>query len=333
MYHSPFFFLVPEYVEDEETAPVSPTKSPGPQTLSRSVFFTFVDKDEGSPHSPRSLYKKITPNFAANYKTSPAKSTKSPPSQSPRRPKSHSEPPQPLTNTSTPRKVAKHGFSKTKSAQKRQRSGSDSGRLGEHTEVNFSSVAESMASSVSSESSVFEHGERLLEENPEQFIHSLEILREQRSAENSVDEPTLLARKWPSDEIKITADFSNLETGDMSRSAEFADPKTYYHMTFAVLKEAGMTDCDMEDGSKNSSAANSPTKEAKRSDLMHSTSENNIHRAVEADSVLQVMSMSLQGDSSTVNKNNSCTESMLSADNVQNKAGGEDKVEDRWRTI
>lgn len=297
------------------------------------MFFTFADKAESSPHSPRSQYKKITPNFAANYKTSPAKSSKSPPVPSPRRGKSHSEPPQPsITSTSTPRKVAKQSLNKIKLSQKRQRSESDSGRLSEPTEVNYSSVTESMASSVSSESSVFEQQERLLEEHKEQIFHSLEILREQRSTESSVDEPTMLGKKWCSDDIKITGDLPNLEMEDMSRSAEFSDPKTYYHMTFPVLKESGVTDCDIEDSSgKNSGCGNSPVKEVK-----HSTLENNMD-VEEASGTSQDISMSFQEINSRAdsvgNKRNSCTDSTLSAENVQRKGSNCDKSENRWRTI
>ena len=307
--------------------------------MSRSVFFTYLDKDESSPHSPRSQYKKITPNFAANYKTSPAKSSKSPPVPSPRRGKSHSDPPQPLTNTSTPRKVAKQSLNKSKLSQKRQRSGSDSGRLSEPTEVNFSSVTGSMTSSVSSESSVFEQQERLLEEHKEQIFHSLEILREQRSTESSADEPTTMGKKWCSDDIKITADLPNLEMEDMSRSAEFSDPKTYYHMTFPVLKESGVTDCDIDDSSgKNSDCGNSPVKEVTPNSIKHSTLESDMD-VVEATGTTQNISISMsfqEIDSRAVsvgNKRNSCTESTLSAENVQRKASNSDKSENRWRTI
>lgn len=331
-----FCFSVPEFPEvEEENVATSPTKSPGPQMMSRSVFFTFVDKEEGSSHSPRSQYKKITPGFSANYKTSPAKSSKSPPAPSPRRAKSHSEPPQPLPMTSTPRKVAKQALSKSKSSQKRQRSGSDSGRPTEHTEVGFSSVTESMASSVSSESSVFEHRERLLEEHKEHIIHSLEILREQRSIESSADEPSGMDKKWCSDDIKIPGELSHLETEDMSRSAEFSDPKTYYHMTFPVLKESGIPDCDMDD--KNLSSNGSPVKEI-ASVTMHSMSENNIKSAVEASDTLQVMSASSHAAVSTTvvrveNKRNSCSEATISSENVQREAANNDKTDNRWRTI
>lgn len=330
------FAEVPEFPEEADNAATSPTKSPGPQLLSRSVFFTFVDKDESSPHSPRSQYKKILPGFSANYKTSPAKSSKSPPAPSPRRGKSHSEPPQPLTVSSTPRKNAKQSLSKTKGPQKRQRSGSDSTRpASEHSEVNFSSVTDSMNSSVSSESSVFEHRERLLEEHKEQIIHSLEILREQRSTESSTDEPATMEKKWYSDDIKITGELSSLETEDMSRSAEFSDPKTYYHMTFPVLKESGITDCDIEDSGRNSSSNNSPIKEAI---TKHSMSENNIKHSVDAEShTTQVMSVSsCEVRSTTIkveNKRNSCTESTISAENVQRGAAESSVTEKRWRTI
>lgn len=222
------FSDVVEYPEDVENGSISPAKSPAPQMMSRSVFFTFMDKED-QISSPRSQYKKITPGFAANYKTSPCKSSKSPPVPSPRRAKSHSEPPQPHSS-STPRKVSKQSCSlKQKNAQKRQRSGSDCGKpTGESSDVTFLSVTGSMASSVSSESSVF--GERLLEEHKEQILESLEILREQRSTEGD----------WGDEGNK-----GSMESEDMSRSSEFSDPKTYYHMTFPVLKEAGMPDCDI----------------------------------------------------------------------------------------
>ncbi|CAL1283163.1 unnamed protein product [Larinioides sclopetarius] len=202
-----------EYPEDVENGSISPTKSPPPH-MSRSVFFTYVDKEDLTS-SPRSQYKKISPGFAASYKTSPYKS---PPAPSPRRAKSNSEPPQPPSHSSsTPRKGSKQAGLK----KKRQRSGSDCGKgSGEPADVTFLSVAGSMTSSVSSESSVF--GERLLEEHKEQILESLEILREQRSSKEE-SSPTL-------------------EGDDMSRSSEFSDPKTYYHMTFPV---SGMPDCDI----------------------------------------------------------------------------------------
>lgn len=321
-----FSISVPEFPEAEEdaTSPTSPSKS---QVMSRSVFFTFVDKDESIPHSPRTQYKKITPNFSANYKTSPAKSSssKSPPAPSPRRSKSHSEPPQPFASTSTPRKVAKQPSNKVKGPQKRQRSGSDiTTRPGEPMDVNYSS----MASSVNSESSAVEHREKLLEEHKEHIIHSLEILREQRT---SADEPVVtMEKKWRSDDIKITGELSNLEAEDMSRSAEFSDPKTYYHMTFPVLRESGNTDCDIENSSNSS---NSPVKEvAVVPNAMHSRSENNLPTAVESNETLQVMSMSAQEVNTTVNRHNDSTETSLSVDNVQNKEGDKSE-EDRYRTI
>ncbi|GIX99803.1 microtubule-associated tumor suppressor candidate 2-like protein [Caerostris extrusa] len=209
------FTDVAEYPEDVENGSLSPAKSPAPQTMSRSVFFTYMDREDQAS-SPRAQYKKITPGFAASYKTSPCKSS----APSPRR---ASEPPQPQA---TPRKVSKGGSLKQKGAHKRQRSGSDCGgkhASGEPPDVAFLSVAGSMTSSVSSESSVF--GERLLEEHKEQILESLEILREQRSSE--VD--------WCDKGEEVTT--PNLESEDMSRSSEFSDPKTYYHMTFNVMKE------------------------------------------------------------------------------------------------
>lgn len=213
-----------------------------------------------------------------------------------------------------------------------------------------------MASSVSSESSVFEHRERLLEEHKEHIIHSLEILREQRSTEISAQEQTVLEKKWCSDDIRITGELSNLETEDMSRSAEFSDPKTYYHMTFPVLKEAGTPDGDIENG-KNSSTDISPVKDI-TSNAVHSMSENNIPCAVEASEIFQVMSQSTQEVSCTTavsenktssrslssqqvtaiaeeDKSNGCPKSSASAENVQRETdhAESEKPENRWRTI
>ncbi|GBM00988.1 hypothetical protein AVEN_240883-1 [Araneus ventricosus] len=84
--------------------------------MSRSVFFTYMDKED-QISSPRSQYKKISPGFAASYKTSPYKS---PPAPSPRRAKSNSEPPQPPSHSSsTPRKGSKQA--NLKQQKKRQR--------------------------------------------------------------------------------------------------------------------------------------------------------------------------------------------------------------------
>ncbi|GFT44267.1 microtubule-associated tumor suppressor candidate 2-like protein [Nephila pilipes] len=284
------FSDVVEYPEDVENGSISPAKSPAPQMMSRSVFFTFMDKED-QISSPRSQYKKILPGFAANYKTSPCKSSKSPPVPSPRRAKSHSEPPQPHSS-STPRKVSKQSSLKQKSAQKRQRSGSDCGKpTGEPSDVTFLSVTGSMASSVSSESSVF--GERLLEEHKEQILESLEILREQRSTEGD----------WNEEGSK--EDASNMDSEDMSRSSEFSDPKTYYHMTFPVLKEAGMPDCDI----------------GTTAQAIHSTSEGN--------SPVDRQTLPMQ----EVGKKE--PESITrSVDNVlEMECDKQSKEQDRWRTI
>ncbi|GFQ91837.1 microtubule-associated tumor suppressor candidate 2-like protein [Trichonephila clavata] len=283
------FSDVVEYPEDVENGSISPSKSPAPQMMSRSVFFTFMDKED-KISSPRSQYKKITPGFAASYKTSPCKSSKSPPVQSPRRAKSHSEPPQP-NSSSTPRKVSKQSCSlKQKSAQKRQRSGSDCGKpTGESSDVTFLSVTGSMTSSVSSESSVF--GERLLEEHKEQILESLEILREQRSTEGD----------WNEESSK-----GNTESEDMSRSSEFSDPKTYYHMTFPVLKEAGMPDCDI----------NTPTQ------AIHSTS--NSSSPVDGQ-ILPIQVVDCKAESESITR---------SVDNMlEMECDKQSKEQDRWRTI
>ncbi|KFM82926.1 Microtubule-associated tumor suppressor candidate 2-like protein, partial [Stegodyphus mimosarum] len=304
-----------EYQEITENGALSPVKSPAPQTLSRSVFFTFMDKDDISSYSPRSQYKKITSNFSANYKTSPGRTPKSP-NTSPRRPKSHSEPPQPQLSSSTPRKIAKQPSVKHKTSQKRQRAGGDGGSTNnEQNEVNLSSMAESMASSVSSESSVFEHKERLLEEHKDHIMASLEILREQRSAEMAMSEP-VTPTSTECMEVKGSPGF---ETQDMSRSAEFADPKTYYHMTFPVLKEGGIADCDTEDSGKVSNNSSSPSRDATD---MHSMSVGNSPSKAGKTTLkmnLKVMSTSSPEFGATDNSTEiqECISGAISADDVQ----------------
>ncbi|XP_055933146.1 uncharacterized protein LOC129963103 isoform X3 [Argiope bruennichi] len=266
-------FSVAEYPEDVENGSISPTKSPPPH-MSRSVFFTYMDRDDQTS-SPRAQYKKVTPGFAASYKTSPYKS---PPTPSPRRPKSNSEPPQPLSHgSSTPLKGSKQSSLKQK---KRPRSGSDCGKVNsDQADVTFLSIAGSMTSSMSSENSVF--GERLLEEHKEQILESLEILREQRSTESSRGEETT----------------PSLEGEDMSRSSEFSDPKTYYHMTFPV---SGMPDCDISVAAQ----------------AIHSTSE----------------STSPAGETQSVGTSAGDCEKE-EGDSIDSAKNVHESKEDRWRTI
>ncbi|KAG8185740.1 hypothetical protein JTE90_000726 [Oedothorax gibbosus] len=151
-----------EVVEEEPgSGPVSPAKSP--LQMSRSVFFTFVDREAASPRSP---YKKITPGFSSAYKAGSKSSA-----PSPRRGRGLSEPMQP-SSASTPKRVP--------SAKKqRQRAGTES-----------QSMAGSMVSSVGSECSVFDQKEEeMLEEHKEEIMKSLEILREQRCSEENEESP------------------------------------------------------------------------------------------------------------------------------------------------
>lgn len=161
--HAPsLFFPVPEEcVEESSETPLSPLKSP--LHMSRSVFFTFVDKDASS--SPRSQYKKITPGFSTGYKTSPSKTST--------RARGLSEPMHPTA--STPKKT-------TGLKQKRQRAVVVDGSVQSMVGNGVQSFAGSMVSSVGSEGSVFDQ-ELLLEEHKEQIIETLEILREQRCSE------------------------------------------------------------------------------------------------------------------------------------------------------
>nr|XP_042902478.1 uncharacterized protein LOC107438830 [Parasteatoda tepidariorum] len=307
------FAEVSEYPDDDvENEASSPVKtSPAPQ-MSRSVFFTFVDKDNSSP---RSQYKKITPGFAASYRASPGRTQKSSSAPSPRRSKSHSEPPQPPTTLCTPRKVIKQ-------ASKRSRSGSDSGRPAtQHTEVTFSSVTGSMTSSVSSESSVFGNKEQLLEEHEEQIMETLQILREQRSVES----PTLSnSENEESKESSMSPDFG---TEDLSRSSEFSDPKTYYHMTFPVPKEAGMiVYCDSEETGKRSTSEETTPSVEEPTKIAHST-ENN-ENAVSKD-------LNSVSEGSPENPEfNTLSEVSVSANNIQStESHSTNGAHDQLRTI
>ncbi|GBM72888.1 hypothetical protein AVEN_92740-1, partial [Araneus ventricosus] len=187
-------------------------------------------------------------------------------------------------------------------------SGSDCGKVnGDQTDVTFLSVAGSMTSSVSSESSVF--GERLLEEHKEQILESLEILREQRSTESD---------RCPEDGKREEESSPNLESEDMSRSSEFSDPKTYYHMTFPV---SGMPDCDI-----------SVTAQA-----IHSTSESSspVSDRLETQQIVpsQEIDTSAGGCVKESEDNASSVKMAHSFENVRESECKKQSKDDRWRTI
>ncbi|XP_054706168.1 microtubule-associated tumor suppressor candidate 2 homolog isoform X2 [Uloborus diversus] len=306
---------------EETDDATTPSKSPAPPILSKSVFFTYVDKDESLGVSPRTPYKRIMPGFSSNYKTSPGKASKSYLAPSPRKPKSLSEPPLPPSFASTPRKVSKQASPKCN--KKRQKSGSESGQHPDEHEM-ILSVTESMASSVSSENSIPEH-KALLEEHKEQIMASLEIIREQRSTHELQMSQSMVEKQ--------VSRPSNFET-DMSRSAEFADPKAFYHMTFAVMKEPGTDTDSSKVSSCNSSKEITPITmhSIAESSLNHNFKKNTEQNAVQINVPATEISTSVTVDSSRENKPTQIT-SAHSTENFQNTEANACDTADHWRTI
>lgn len=106
------------------------------------------------------------------------------------------------------------------------------------------------------------------------------------------------------------------EGDEMSRSAEFSDPKTYYHMTFPVLKEAGTEDT-------------SPTAQPTHSSISEEVVCRSARSLKEASSENVLLSSRENGASEDILQRNALSQSCHATEGVQEQS----REKNRWRTM